>query len=62
MTRREFFGRCKQHAFRLAHWLGILGFQYKPYTFTNGIWSGWIEWFGRCVGFVSVRGTIHWLK
>lgn len=56
MDRRAFFGRCGLTIARWTPALGLLGFRFRPYTFPNGAWAGWVEWCGRLVGFVRLNG------
>ncbi len=59
INRRQFIPTC---LLRLAPFLSLLGLRIYTYTFNNGVWYGWIEWCGKCVGFIPFKGNIFWMK
>ena len=62
MNRRTFFHDA---ANRMVLWfaaLNVAGLRFCTYSAGSqvGHWRGWVEWWGRCIAFVSRDGTILW--
>lgn len=43
---------------------GLAGLRFVRYSSGSdvGDWVGWIEWWGKCLGFVDRYGRIFWMR
>lgn len=59
-TRRDFALHSLIGLGRWAPWLGFLGFRVSYYDRPILVgWRGSVHWFGRCVAFIRLDGTLQ---
>ena len=58
MNRRQFFGSVAAKASQASPAIALAaGTRFKPYKIPNGAWRGWVECWGKVIGFVRLDGS-----